>query len=64
MHIFQWSARRSGPSMTVKGKADCDTTPGEGTPVTITNVKLIEMRGRMVVAVDAGGEEYILRTDH
>jgi hypothetical protein len=64
MHISKWSARRSGPSMTIKG------TDESGKSVTLTNVKLIETRGRLVVAIgeplsgNARSEEHILRTDH
>ncbi len=56
MHISHWSASRSGAAMTVRGKAESD-----GSTVKVPNVKKIEARGRMVVAVDAEGEEHILR---
>lgn len=57
MHISNWSASRSGPSLTVRGTADSD-----GSKVKIANVAKIETRGRIVVAVERdGGEEHILR---
>lgn len=64
MHISKWSARRSGPSLTIKG------TDESGKPVTLTNVKLIETRGRLVVAISeplSGNDrtiETILSTAH
>jgi hypothetical protein len=57
--ITRWSARRSGPSMTVKGKDDAGMAN-----VTLTDVRLIELRGRVVVAVQADGAEHILSTSH
>lgn len=57
MHISNWSASRSGASMTVTGAADTD-----GSKVKLANIGKIEVRGRIVVAVEReGGEEHILR---
>lgn len=57
MHITEWSARRSGPSMTIHGKAEID-----GSKIKIANIGKIEVRGRIVVAIEReGGEEHILR---
>lgn len=59
MHILNWSARRSGPAMTIHGTAEID-----GSRVKIAGVKLIEVRGRLVVAVDGEGDEHILKAMH
>jgi hypothetical protein len=59
MHIINWSARRSGPAMTIHGTAEID-----GSKVKLTDVKLIETRGRLTVAVDGEGEEHILKALH
>lgn len=57
MHITNWSASRSGPALTIKGKAEAD-----GSNVKLANIGKIETRGRMVVAVERdGGEEHVLR---
>lgn len=66
MHVSNWSARRSGPSMTVKGRAVIRRSSDVSVitdDVVITGVKLIEQRGRMTVAVDQDGAEHVLRTD-
>lgn len=59
MHILNWSARRSGPAMTIHGVAEID-----GSRVKITGVRKIEVRGRLVVAVDGEGDEHILKALH
>lgn len=59
MHIINWSARRSGPAMTIHGTAEID-----GSKVKLAGVRLIETRGRIVVAVDSEGEEHILKPLH
>ena len=59
MHIINWSARRSGPAMTIHGTAEID-----GSKVKLAGVKLIETRGRLTVAVDGEGEEHILKALH
>lgn len=59
MHIINWSARRSGPAMTIRGTAESD-----GSRVKLTGVRWIETRGRLVVALDSEGEEHILKPLH
>jgi hypothetical protein len=56
MHVANWSASRSGAAMTVRGTAEVD-----GSRIKLANVAKIEARGRLVVAIQADGEEHILR---
>jgi hypothetical protein len=57
MHITNWSASRSGPALTIRGKDESD-----GASVKLANIGMIETRGRVVVAVERdGGQEHILR---
>lgn len=58
MHITNWSARRSGPSITVKGRGEASQE------VSLTDVRLIEQRGRLIVAVQSDGNETILSNSH
>lgn len=62
MHISNWSVRRSGPSMTLKGLAEIADNKFDD--VRLAGIKLVEKRGRIVVAVTEDGTEHILRTDH
>jgi hypothetical protein len=56
MHkLTNWSARRSGPSMTVKGQQP------NGTEAKLPNVKLIEVKVGRVVATDTDGNEHELQ---
>lgn len=45
--------------MTIHGTAEID-----GSKVKLAGVRLIETRGRIVVAVDSEGEEHILKPLH
>lgn len=56
MHISNWKAKRSGPSITITG------TTESGSSVKVSDIGIIEPRGRLVVAIERdGGEEHILR---
>jgi len=59
MHISNWTASRSGPAMTVRGKAAPD-----GQTMKIGNIGRIEVRGGLVIAIERDGhDEHILQVD-
>jgi hypothetical protein len=56
MHaISNWRAKRSGPAITIEGRSQRTRRA-----IKVPHIKLIEARGRTVVALASNGEEYEL----
>lgn len=56
MHkIFGWSAKRSGATITIKGRGE------DNKPIKITDVVLIEANGAPIVATTGTGSSYALQ---
>lgn len=53
-HIFEWTAMRSGGSITITGKVN------GGAPKKVTNIEYISLTPTGPVAVDHKGQRYAL----